>query len=531
LDNSFGKRSFLSFCFVLFCFAVGVVGVDYFVYWWCLVLLPFRNYTIYPTGIYHHILLFQNHKILTMTIPMENWCELCSEACHDHPTVCTVCGSNLTSAPPRPATSRTDNTTSTTTSLTTSLSTASTLRAYLGDMRQASQDLRNVLGSLRGQVQDLEMLTQHILAQQHQQQLGEETTISPSELLWNNFQHNLNNIHNVNFGNDMSSSTRPTSQKVLDQMPRIVLDDHSTLFRQGTLQLQHYHHDMNLNRTDDMNDNNNYHNNNNVKVVNAATTTTAHSTGPFTALIGEFGPIGEHHYPNATLIVASPLTGKGGLSDKTLNDHHASQVIVFMQRGDGLTFVQKALLAQKAGASAVIIGNNTSSPWPYVMKDSNQEARTYNLSIPVVMVKEADAKTILYHYQKRSSSSTSTSSSPSSSALFCNLHITSQSHDCVVCCERLETSETVVQLPTCAHIFHENCVMAWLKSHNTCPYCRTELPTEDNNNNNNNNNDPAQYDDHESERRHNHHQRQPEGIHSQSLSSGERLSSWNEYYG
>jgi hypothetical protein len=168
------------------------------------------------------------------------------------------------------------------------------------------------------------------------------------------------------------------------------------------------------------------------------------------------------------------------------------------------------LLAQRAGASAVIIGNNTSSPWPYVMKDSQNEAETHHLSIPVVMVKEADAKAILQHYKKASSHH----------ALFCNLHITSQSHDCVVCCECLEPTETVVQLPGCAHIFHETCAMAWLKSHNTCPYCRTELPTDD-----------AEY---ERERRQRLQQQQLQQInhpHSSSSSSGDRLSSWNEYYG
>jgi Ring finger domain/PA domain len=416
-----------------------------------------------------------------MTVPMDNWCEMCQEACHDHPTVCTVCGSGLTCAPPRRPTTATSTTATSGNNNndndTTVVTTAAALRSYLGDMRQASQDLREVLGSLRGQVQDLEMLTRNILA--HQQQQHQQQQQHPGPLWQPPPNHDLD-----------VTLTRPTSQKVLEQMPRIVLDDKSTLFRQGTLQLQCCYDD---------------------DAAVADGTAVAPVTKNFPALIGEFGPIGEHHFHAATLVVASPLTGKGGLTDKTLNDintarqNQGQNVIVFLQRGDGLTFVQKALLAQKAGASAVIIGNNTSSPWPYVMKDSQNEAETHHLSIPVVMVKEADAKVILHHYNKKDSTT----------VLACNLHITSQSHDCVVCCERLETTETVVQIPGCAHIFHENCAMAWLKSHNTCPYCRGELPTDD-----------VEYD---RERR---RQRQQEQQTTQpQSSSGDRLSSWNEYYG
>jgi hypothetical protein len=442
-----------------------------------------------------------------MTVPMENWCEMCHEACHDHPTVCTVCGTGLTCAPstsssatitvvggPNPSnttttTAVTGNNNTTTTTITT---TAGALRSYLGDMRQASQDLRDVLGTLRGQVQDLEMLTRNILAhqQQQQQQERQDTTIPP-ELLWNP----------QNF--DPVTSSRPTSQKTLEQMPRIVLDDKSTLFRQGSLQVLQFHDDTDTIDGDETT---------NVNLAHGAAAAAAPcTTANYAALIGEFGPMGEHHYQSSTLVVASPLTGKGGLTDKTINDISVAialgQVIVFLQRGDGLTFVQKALLAQKAGASAVIIGNNTSSPWPYVMKDSYNEAETHHLSIPVVMVKLADAQEIL----KKNRSS--------SSALLCNLHITSQSHDCVVCCERLETSETVVQLPGCAHIFHEQCVMAWLKSHNTCPYCRRELPTDD-----------AEYEHVRRQRQ----QQQQQGTTTRldPPSSGDnRMNSWNEYYG
>ncbi|KAG7356827.1 ring finger domain containing protein [Nitzschia inconspicua] len=399
---------------------------------------------------------------------MNNWCEECDEECHDHSTVCTVCGTTL-AAPPI--------------ATTTSSSPPSVIMegqhnatdAALLHMQQAGRDLREVLGSLRGQVQDLEALTRNIL--EHQQRNWQDTI--PPEL-WDP----------QNTGTT-SSNARPTSEKALQQIPRIVLEEKSTIFRQGTLQI------FSLPTGS--------------RVYNDERSST-HSQLRCSALIGEFGPIGEHHFQTAALVVASPLTGKGGLSEETINSINLQVVeknatpVVFMQRGDGLTFVQKAMMAQKAGAAAVIMGNNTASPWPYVMKDSNNEAETHRLSIPVVMVKEADAHAILQLHKKKTDRTT----------LCCDLHITAQSHDCVVCCERLQTSETVVQLPGCAHIFHESCAMSWLKSHNTCPYCRRELPT----------------DDEEYERERRRQQRTHAGQSSSMDPPGnERTGTWSEYYG
>ena len=46
---------------------------------------------------------------------------------------------------------------------------------------------------------------------------------------------------------------------------------------------------------------------------------------------------------------------------------------------------------------------------------------------------------------------------------------------CTVCHDDFVAGITVVELP-CLHCFHEDCILPWLETHNTCPVCRSELP-------------------------------------------------------
>ncbi|KAI3978610.1 hypothetical protein MKX01_015785 [Papaver californicum] len=47
--------------------------------------------------------------------------------------------------------------------------------------------------------------------------------------------------------------------------------------------------------------------------------------------------------------------------------------------------------------------------------------------------------------------------------------------ECAVCLNEFEDDETLRLLPKCDHVFHPECIDAWLVSHTTCPVCRCDL--------------------------------------------------------
>ncbi len=49
---------------------------------------------------------------------------------------------------------------------------------------------------------------------------------------------------------------------------------------------------------------------------------------------------------------------------------------------------------------------------------------------------------------------------------------------CSVCKDDFEIKQDVTVLP-CKHVFHDDCILTWLKERNSCPTCRHELPTDD----------------------------------------------------
>ena len=53
--------------------------------------------------------------------------------------------------------------------------------------------------------------------------------------------------------------------------------------------------------------------------------------------------------------------------------------------------------------------------------------------------------------------------------------------ECSICMSEFHVDTIVKKLPNCNHIFHCDCIDAWLRMHNSCPVCRAEIkiPNED----------------------------------------------------
>ncbi|XWS33372.1 hypothetical protein CRYUN_Cryun22dG0076400 [Craigia yunnanensis] len=47
--------------------------------------------------------------------------------------------------------------------------------------------------------------------------------------------------------------------------------------------------------------------------------------------------------------------------------------------------------------------------------------------------------------------------------------------ECAVCLSEFEDDETLRLIPKCSHVFHPDCINAWLAYHVTCPVCRAKL--------------------------------------------------------
>ncbi|XP_049870864.1 E3 ubiquitin-protein ligase RNF181 [Pectinophora gossypiella] len=51
---------------------------------------------------------------------------------------------------------------------------------------------------------------------------------------------------------------------------------------------------------------------------------------------------------------------------------------------------------------------------------------------------------------------------------------------CPICLKNFKVGEKAKQMP-CNHAFHATCILTWLDRTNSCPFCRHELPTDDEN--------------------------------------------------
>ena len=90
------------------------------------------------------------------------------------------------------------------------------------------------------------------------------------------------------------------------------------------------------------------------------------------------------------------------------------------------------------------------------------------------MISKADARLLLTLYAQAPlgcRSDKDTDACPS------GLQLTTREpvRECSICREAMRVGETVLKLH-CRHVYHDACVAAWLRTKNTCPLCREELP-------------------------------------------------------
>ncbi|MED6159068.1 hypothetical protein PIB30_038848 [Stylosanthes scabra] len=57
-------------------------------------------------------------------------------------------------------------------------------------------------------------------------------------------------------------------------------------------------------------------------------------------------------------------------------------------------------------------------------------------------------------------------------------HTASSSLQCAVCLSEFKDMDNLRLLPKCCHVFHPDCIDAWLASHVTCPVCRAKMKSE-----------------------------------------------------
>ncbi|XP_072929206.1 E3 ubiquitin-protein ligase RNF181 [Epargyreus clarus] len=56
--------------------------------------------------------------------------------------------------------------------------------------------------------------------------------------------------------------------------------------------------------------------------------------------------------------------------------------------------------------------------------------------------------------------------------------IDKEGRDCPICLKKFNINDKAKEMP-CHHVFHATCILTWLKQTNSCPFCRHELPTDD----------------------------------------------------
>ena len=156
------------------------------------------------------------------------------------------------------------------------------------------------------------------------------------------------------------------------------------------------------------------------------------------------------------------MFGDPRFGDAALQEPAAGKIVI-LERGK-VTFAQKALAAQAAGAIALVITQNAAI-WPFLMTDSAGElSSTMSLDIPVVMISQADAAIVGNLISVKRTDAI--------------LRVTLKDTICSICQDEVEEGQEVLKLH-CRHVYHTTCVVSWLQSHNTCPLCRLQMPNDE----------------------------------------------------
>jgi hypothetical protein len=166
------------------------------------------------------------------------------------------------------------------------------------------------------------------------------------------------------------------------------------------------------------------------------------------------------------IVPAEPAYGESSL----IGDYEGK--IVVMKRGK-VSFVRKAIEAQSKGAIALVVRQDTEK-WPFVMTDSaNEQASLGQVCIPIMMISTDDGLLLdnLFSSIQRRAVSVARSES-----MLATIHLDGQQTECIVCRDEYLEDDVVIKLP-CRHLYHHDCLKAWLERNNTCPMCRHAMPS------------------------------------------------------
>lgn len=166
----------------------------------------------------------------------------------------------------------------------------------------------------------------------------------------------------------------------------------------------------------------------------------------------------------APLVIADPVHCESPLK----NPAQYKGSILVTQRG-AVSFVSKVNRALEVGAVAVIV-TQTGPKWPFVMADSTGEVKEGVANIPVSMVSETDGELLMKWIRSKMSDHDGSLKTK----VVLSFH--DLPRECSICQDDMKQGENVLRL-SCCHIFHSECIMAWLSKNNSCPLCRFEMPS------------------------------------------------------